>query len=148
MDKLLIRGLAEEMGVSPQTLNPLRTMPYQQACRALHELKEGAQAAYKKLAFKYHPDRNPQDPETATLKFKALAVALEHVMSLRIKARRPQPVMQTITRWTYYPPQSVTETVQFHTRAGKVTTTSARRGVTSRPNVQYDATRVVFIRVD
>jgi len=35
------------------------------------------QKAFKKLAIKYHPDKNPDDPETAKAKFQEVGLAYE-----------------------------------------------------------------------
>jgi DnaJ-class molecular chaperone len=45
-------------------------------------------AAIKKLAMKYHPDKNPDNPEIATEKFKSVSEAYDALTKQPDEARR------------------------------------------------------------
>jgi hypothetical protein len=84
------QALAAELGATPQRFDEIRRLPYPKAVPALEQLKRDVQANYKKCAFKYHPDRNPDDPEGAAEKFKLLAVIVERIQAFRVRPQRPQ----------------------------------------------------------
>lgn len=84
------QALAAELGATPQRFDAIRRLPYPKAVPALEQLKQDVQANYKKCAFKYHPDRNPDDPEGAAEKFKLLAVIVERIQAFRCRPPRPQ----------------------------------------------------------
>lgn len=98
--------LAAELGATPQRFDEIRRLPYPQAVKALEQLKADVRANYKKCAFKYHPDRNPDDPEGATQKFKLLAVIVERIQKFRV--RPPQPQVPVIRRQFVFVPGFVT----------------------------------------
>lgn len=143
MDPSTLKALAEEMGITQARLNSLRqARSFEEACRQLEAFKDEVNRTYKKLAFKYHPDRNPGDP-AAEAKFKALAPIRDQALALRLQPPRMQHI-----------------TVIHHRSAGRVVTQPAvnadvfRRAYTnvntttaSTTTATYDARRVVFIRV-
>lgn len=51
--------------------------PYQVLCVSPSSSKEDIHSAFRSLAAKYHPDRNPDDPESASAKFKEITAAFE-----------------------------------------------------------------------
>lgn len=62
MDRALFRKLAAEMGVTEQRVMAIQAAPsFEESKVRLAALKADAKATYKKLAFQYHPDRNPGD---------------------------------------------------------------------------------------
>lgn len=82
------------MGLTDERIQAIQKAPsFEEGKRRLDTLKAEAKAAYKKLAFKYHPDRNKDDPE-AEAKFKALTKLLNEIQSFELAPMRPPPVMQ------------------------------------------------------
>lgn len=139
-------ALAAELGVTQQALLYIRQAPnFPEAERRLEELKAAVTKQFRKLGFKYHPDRNPDDPE-ATARFKFLNEMVQQVQKWGVQAKpRPMPRPNTSMQ------------VVFH-RAGPVSTTAAPTSssvfqkayssTTSNTTTgSYDARRVVFIRV-
>lgn len=151
MDKLLIRQLAAEMGVSSRTLDPLRTMPFEQATKALDALKEAARALFQKLCLKYHPDRNPDNPDAATKMFVALMAAKEGIESLRVQPRpRPRPRMQRrVVQTTWFVPTGTPWQRATVTATGRTATFHVEVATANTPSgpVHYDARRVIFMGI-
>ena len=132
MDKALFQKLAAEMGVTEQRVTSIQAASSFEAARSrLAAFKADVKATYKKLAFQYHPDRNPGDAE-AEAKFKGLGTVLQEVEKLEVQARpQPIPVQSTTPFYSRRPGPSIYATVTNSTSV----------------NVGYDARRVVFIRV-
>jgi hypothetical protein len=134
MDKALFRNLAAEMCVTKQRVTNIHAASsFEEAKKRLEALKVDAKAAYKRLAFKYHPDRNPGDAE-AEAKFKALGAVLKEVEGLEVQPPRPQPTPVQPPPTTYYSRRP----------GGPSIFTTATN--TANTGVGYDARRVVFIR--
>ena len=108
----LTQRLLAELGATPERLGSVRTPS------ELESLKVDVRSAFRALAFKYHPDRNPDDNG---LVFKALNEALKWVLALE-----PKPVVVTTVTYMYPSP---------NTRVRPVS-----------PKRVYDARRVAVIR--
>jgi len=135
MDPVLIQA-SQELGVTRAEVEALRRMPFEAAVRRLADLKQVAKDRYRKLAFIYHPDRNPGDAKAEAM-FRAIGTVLKEVEGLRVERPRPQPVMVV----QFYPPQAPmrggTVTIRGTIRQGTGTSTTAST---------YDARRVAYIR--
>lgn len=137
VNQALIQQLAAEFGFDQVVLDRLRQTPFEQARKDLEAVKVEARKRYRKLAFKYHPDRNQGNPEAEDI-FKALAPVLQRIEALQVHPPRPQVRMQPMV-------------VQFHSYQGpspfsgavNFTTTSS---TTTSSTMNYQAHRVVFIR--
>lgn len=127
--------LAAEMGVTKDRVLKIRTArTLAEAQRLLEEMQADAKAAYRKLVFRYHPDRNPSDPEAGD-KVRVLGVLLAEVQALRVQAP-PQPVAVWVSMGG-----PIT-----HGRPGygaTVTSTNVGTGTSTT----YDAWRVAYMRV-
>jgi hypothetical protein len=152
VNQQLTRQLAAEFGATPERLNKLRQTPFPQATKDLAELQREAKAAYKQLAFKYHPDRNPDDPEGAAEKFKLLPQVLREIENLRVAPRR-RPQRQRLRRVVFVPgfgfgvgtgPGVTTSTTGPMGYGQVINATNA--GPTSTTNT-YDARKVTFIKI-
>lgn len=143
----LRRQLAAEFGASPDRLAKLKAMAYPQATKELAELQQEAKAAYKKLAFKYHPDRNPDDPETAAEKFKLLPGVLKEIQGWRIRPvqRRPRVIRRHFVFIPGAPIPTNTGNVSTSTGGFGHVVSATNNGGTSSTTT-YDARRVTWIR--
>jgi hypothetical protein len=146
MDKQLVLRVMNELGAGPQHLQErVQSQPnYELACKALEELKADARKRYKELALKWHPDRNPGNPEAETL-IKALNRIIADLDKLQLRPPQPRPVMRV---------------VHFHRTwpgGGSATTTSAAGTGTpftgwhpmsnhTANTRTYDARQAVFIK--
>jgi hypothetical protein len=132
MDPVLVQAM-QEMGVTPAHVDALRRIPFEMAVKRLGELKQTAKDSYRKLAFKYHPDRNPGDAKAEAL-FKAIGIVLKEIEGLVVERPRPQPIMviQHIPR--------------AHPFGGTVTIRGFATNTGSGTSTTYDARRVAFIR--
>ena len=99
MDRQLILDAMTALNASPQRIQLLRTMPFQQAVNALEAIKIEAHKLYKKMAFEWHPDRNPDDP-SAEDRFKALGLVLADLEKLSVRSP-PRPVRYV--QYVYFP---------------------------------------------
>lgn len=142
MDRQLALAIAAELGASPGRVQHIRSLPLQQAVQAIEQLKADVKKAVKRLALKYHPDRNPDRVEWATERFKVLMAVVAEIEGLRVVARQPPPIQRTV-QWTHTSATSTATTVNFHGGYFRWVTQPARPA----PGANYDATRVVFIRV-
>jgi hypothetical protein len=142
VDKTLAVAIAAELGMTPQRLQAIRQMGYQQAVQAMEQLKADVKRASKRLALKYHPDRNQADPGPATAKFKMVMAVLQEVQSLRVVPQKPVQYAQWhgSVQWT----NPVTST-QVTPQTGYFQW--ATQPPKSAPGSDYDATQVVFIQV-
>jgi len=142
--KKLLLEVMTEMGASPQQLQQKvqRQPTLEKAREALSDLKEEAKKRYKKLAFQWHPDRNPDDP-TATARFKLLGQVMEGLEKIEL---RPRPTVHVVQFYPQRSPFGGTATSTSTSWWSPVTPTSTS-SVTSRPTTGYDARRVVFIRM-
>jgi hypothetical protein len=129
MDPALIQA-SQELGVGLADVDVLRRMPFEAAVQKLEELKTRARARYRKLAFKYHPDRNPGDAKAEAM-FRALGTVLGEIDKLRVE--RPPPLPQTVT------------VVQFYPGATPFGGTIRIQGVTTT-TTHYNARRVAYIK--
>ena len=122
--------LALEMGATPQRLQHIQQAPtLEEARNRLMALKVEAKAAFKRLAFRFHPDRNPGNLE-AEENFKRCGEVLTAIEKLEVKA--PQPQIQVVA-------------VHFH-RAGPNIYGEAYASTTQTSTSAYDARHVAFIR--
>lgn len=132
----LILEVMQALDATPQRIHQLQRMPFQQAVKALEEIKVEARKRYKKLAFQWHPDRNPDDPSAET-KFKLLGSVLADLEKLRF--RPPPPPRPMVIRHVYMPSVS-----PFGSSVSFTNTTSSTASTTT---VSYNAVNAVFIRV-
>ncbi len=115
MDRKLILNAMAALNVTPDRLHKLRMIPFPEAVRKLESIKVEARKLYKQLAFKWHPDRNPDDPNVED-QFKALGAVLADLEKLRIQP----PVQPPMMRFVYYPQAS-----PFGSSIAYATTTTA-----------------------
>ncbi len=116
-------------------------LPFKQAIEGLEKVKAEARKRYKQLAFKWHPDRNPDNVAEAEARFKVLGMVLKELEALQVRQRPPQQ------------PRQVFHVVFHHnskTSTGTSTVTWAtapRPGPTANPRPPYDARRVAYIHI-
>lgn len=134
MDQAKANQYAALMGLTPQRVQALQGLSFDEALRSLEDLKKDARSRYRKLVFQCHPDRNPGDA-LATEKLKDLAEVLRHIEALNLQRRVPQPVVQI----HFVHVQPFTQQVHVRTAPSYNTSTSTR-------STTYHATRVAFVR--
>ena len=141
MDQQILFQVARALDATPERLQAIARLPnFELARKALEELKAEVHKRYKKLAFEWHPDRNPGDPE-AEAKFKALGQVLKELDKLQLQ--RPQPVFHRVVHFYRTSPYG-----------GSVTTNTTATGFGAwhpfdspvTPTRPYDARRVVFVK--
>lgn len=125
---MLADRLLAELGVTPKRLQELFRLPHPQIQQELEKLKQEARVLYRRAVFRYHPDRNPDDPYAGKI-LKALGEVIRHVEGLEVRRSEPPP---TVPRYVQEDVSPGTAPFQANPQA---------------PKPQYDATRVVFIRV-
>jgi len=86
MDQATVFQLLARLGVTAADLSRIQGAPYPASARLLAELKARVGAAWKKLAFELHPDRNGGSAEKTEL-FNKLNV--EPVAPAAIPVTRP-----------------------------------------------------------
>lgn len=132
-------ALTIELGITRERILKIRSArSLEEARRLLKEMQTDVKSMYRQLIFKYHPDRNPGDPEAGT-RVRLLKELLDEVMQLQVHAPAPPPrpvVWQAFVRPMHGP--------GFPGYGSTVTSTNAGTGTTTT----YDARRVVFIKVD
>lgn len=143
VDKQLALTIAAELGAPPSRLQQIRSLPLQQAVQAIEQLKVEVKKAAKKLALKYHPDRNPTRVEWATERFKTLMAIVAEIEALRVVPRRPPVQQWAPVQWVHTSTTTATTTATFHGGYFRWATEPARPARGSG----YDARRVVFIHV-
>jgi len=131
--------LLHELGVTPAALDRLRKSPFQEAQRSLEALKVEARRRYRRLAGKYHPDRNPDQQEQAQQDFVLLGRVLQDIEKLRVQPAQPvrRPIMQVHFATTASTTSSTTTSTSFSyfQTAGRPT-----------PSQVYNARRVIIMR--
>jgi DnaJ domain len=132
MDRRLVLEVMIALDATPQRIQQLQVMPFQQAVRALEALKVHARARYKKLAFQWHPDRNQGD-SGAEERFKVLGAVLSDLEKLQLRPPPPRPVV----RFVHFPNMSPFGSSVSYTMSTNTSTTTTT----------YNATRVAFIKV-
>jgi len=137
MDLGLISRLSHEMGVTEARIDRLRRLPFDQARVELDSFKKEVRRNYRTLVFKYHPDRNPQDPD-ATSKLTWLGKMLKQIDGLQVQRAIPQPV-----QW-FVKVQYVYETANQEP-ARPAPQYSTAQGSTVR-GYGYSAPRVAFVK--
>lgn len=142
MDQQILFQVARALDATPERLQQIARLPtFELACKALEELKTEVHKRYKKLAFEWHPDRNPGDPE-AEAKFKALGQVLKELDKLQLQ--RPQPVFHRVVH--FYPASPYGGTVTTSTTTTGFGAWHPFDATTTGPARHYDARRVVFIK--
>lgn len=93
------------LGVNPQEVARLPSVPHEIGVRLLADLKERVRRNWRKLAFELHPDRTSNDPEkTATFRaLLALKDKFEQLTLPEVRPVRPAPVT-AYTSTTPMPP--------------------------------------------
>jgi len=86
-----------ELGILPQDIAVVRSVPFPQAQVHLQGLKVKAKKAYKMLALDLHPDRTGGDPVKAE-KFQLLTEVLDTFE--RFKIEPPAPIVARV----FFPP--------------------------------------------
>lgn len=133
MDPQLVREIMVALDATPERIQKLCSLPYPKAVEGLVIVKAEAHKKYKKLAFEWHPDRNPDDPK-AEARFKALGAVLADLDKLQL---RP-PASTPIVHYIHFPAATpFGSSVSFSYSPTSATTTSTG----------YQAVRVAFIRV-
>lgn len=135
MDQATGDRIAVELGFTPQRVHTLRSLSFEKAVLELEELKKEAKVRYKKLVFKYHPDKNPGDPD-ASIKLTQLNEVLKTIEGLKVQRTVPPPVMHV--QFVNMGPQIYQ---QVHVR-----TVPNYQASTTSTTATYVATRVVNVR--
>jgi len=144
VDQAFLQALVAEMGITPDRVQGLKTATsFEEAKNRLDALKADVKANYKKLAFKYHPDRNNGDAE-AEQKFKALAMVLRDIERLQVQPPRPPPVRVYWVRSYSSTHVSTNSTSTVTSTTFGVVVNNTNAGPSATP--AYDARRVVGIR--
>jgi len=130
----------QELNATPDRVKRLGALPFKQAAEGLEKVKVEARKLYKQLAFKWHPDRNPDSQEEAATRFKMLGHVLKELEAIQVRQRPPMPMQQVFH-------------VVFHRNTATATTTNTTSwasrpdATTASPGPSYDARRVAYIRV-
>ncbi len=129
----------QELNAAPGRVQRLVPLPFKEAVEGLEAIKVEARKRYKQAAFKWHPDRNPDNQAEAEARFKVLGFVLNELEALEIRQRPPQP------------PRQVFHVVFRHSSATTSTSTvswvdAPRPWPTPDPQ-NYDPRRVAYIRV-
>jgi hypothetical protein len=127
------KRLIIELGLTLERLTALQEAPYEQAVKLLENLKKEARASYRRLAFKYHPDRNAGNSEASKI-FKTLSEVLRKVEALQIRPRR-RPPPPTVFRFDYEDPVQERRAPSYavNPTAGESRPYNASRAVNLRP---------------
>lgn len=141
MDRALLQTLTLELGITPERMRAIQAAPsFEEAKQRLVTLKADVKKAFKGLALKYHPDKNPGDP-TAEAKFKGILAISKEIESLNVAQPRTRPVVH---QWVQVHPAAATVQTGVYTNYGSAVD-SVNAGPT--PRVPYEAWRVAYIRV-
>lgn len=135
MDQATLTRALSALGVSLQTLENLRRVPFQDAVAGLKRIQEEVKPRYKKLAFGLHPDRTGGDEDKTRL-FSEVTIANKWLQELKVQPPQPQPQMVVMRHYPARTPFS--GTVNVWNTSTSTTSTSAHH---------YNAARVVFIKV-
>jgi len=103
MDQATVFQLLARLGVTAADLSRIQGAPYPASARLLAELKARVGAAWKKLAFELHPDRNGGSAEKTEL-FKQLVQVVSNFNKLNVEPVAPAAIpvgFVPVTRPTY-----------------------------------------------
>ncbi len=102
-DPVKIHAIMADLGVSPRDFQALQGMPLEVAQRRLDELKAIVAKNYRRLAFAFHPDRNPGNT-VAEATFKLLGTVKSDIDNLKVQPAPPMPRPQMriirVVTWT------------------------------------------------
>lgn len=134
MDQATGDAIAAQLGLTPQRVQALRSLPFEKALLDLDVLKKEARSLYRRLVFQRHPDRNPGDPD-AVQKLTDLSEVMKTIDGLKLQRAAPPPVMRVqyvyVNQPVYQPPS---RSPSYSTSANTSTTST------------YYAGRVAFVK--
>jgi hypothetical protein len=123
-----VRQAFADLGVYPQDITALRTMPFQAASARLAELKAVAKKNFRTKALELHPDLTGNDPIKAQ-RFVFLKKVFEDLNEIALDRRPSRPVPMDMPASRPFPTGPVTFCVVMDGRGTVTWTTPGVPGV-------------------